>query len=429
MKIELSNDRGITVAKLVGRLDGFGAKEAEKILPPLPPGSSLVFDGSELSYLSSAGVRFLLSVHKDATAKNAKVALSALQPFCASVLEMSGLAGIIPVYGSPGEAAHELRNRGAEGGEGERCATDAGTFVFHPVSSVEGTIDILGDIANVIDCAITPGLVRSKPFFETEYSLGLGALGGSPDDYLPVMGEAVMLAGTMVWLPTDGNDTPDYMIPRKASTSVVLQTGFNASIRGGFNEFVEFTTAPDRPASVRDIYRALFDLAASRRLEFRGVLGLAMRAEIQEAFGAGITKSPLLVNRPVNGKMITDASNYDEWFESDKTPRNQGTTALICGAGEDLTADLSQIDQELLRRMFYINLANKASQDEVLHNHAVFFRNAPAPAGTRDMDVEMRRVVDEGEFADMRHLLDQTTVTSALIGVNYVQQVREDKNL
>jgi hypothetical protein len=71
-------------------------------------------------------------------------------------------------------------------------------------------------------------------------------------------------------------------------------------------------------------------------------------------------------------------------------------------------------------------LANKASQDEVLHNHAVFFRNAPAPGGTRDMDVEMRRVVDEGEFVDMRHLLDQTTITRALIAVNYVQEVRED---
>jgi hypothetical protein len=45
------------------------------------------------------------------------------------------------------------------------------------------------------------------------------------------------------------------------------------------------------------------------------------------------------------------------------------------------------------------------------------------------MDVEMRRVVEEGEFADMRHLLDQTTITSALVGVNYVQQVREDKNV
>jgi hypothetical protein len=42
------------------------------------------------------------------------------------------------------------------------------------------------------------------------------------------------------------------------------------------------------------------------------------------------------------------------------------------------------------------------------------------------MDVEMRRVVDAGEFVDMRHLLDQTTITRALIAVNYVQEVRED---
>jgi hypothetical protein len=56
----------------------------------------------------------------------------------------------------------------------------------------------------------------------------------------------------------------------------------------------------------------------------------------------------------------------------------------------------------------------------------VFFRNAPPPGGTHDMDVEMRRVVDEGEFVDMRHLLDQTTVKSGLIAVSYVQEVRED---
>lgn len=427
MKISLRKDRGVAVAALAGRLDGFGAKEAQQMFPSVAEGSSLVFDCSELSYLSSAGVRFLLGVHKAAAASGGKVALAALQPFCVSVLEMSGLSGLIPVYGSPGEAVHGLCNRGASGGA-EKRESPAGTFVFHPVGSTGGTIDILGDIANVIDCAITPELVAGKPFFETEYSLGLGALGGKPEDYLPVMGEAVMLAGTMVWLPTDGNDTPDYMIPRKASTSVVLQTGFNASIRGGFNEFAEFTAAPGRPASVRDIYRALFDLAKERRHDYRGILGLAMRAEIHEAFGAGITKSPLLVNRPANGKMITDPANYDEWFESDKTPRHQGATALICGAGEDLTADRSAIDQARLRRMFYINPANQGAQNEVLHNHAVFFRNAPARGGTHDMDVEMRRVVEAAEFTDMRHLLDQTTVTGAIIAVNYVQEVREDTN-
>ncbi len=426
MKIVVSEQCGVRVAALSGRLDGFGAKEAEKLVAGATFDSPLVLDCAELSYLSSAGVRFLLMVQKAASAGGAAFALSALQPFCASVLEMSGLAGMIPVYASSAEAVRALQGGSEAVESGERRDTDVGTFVFHTVGSTAGTIDILGDIANVIECAITPELVAGKPFFETEYSLGLGALGGAPEDYLPVMGEAVMLAGAMVWLPTDGNDTPDYMIPRKASTSVVLHTGFNASIRGGFNEFVEFTAPKGKPATVREIYRALFDLAKVRRADYRGVLGLAMRAEIGGAFGAGITKSPLLVNRPANGKMITDASNYDTWFESDKTPRHEGTTALICGAGEDLTADLSAIHQERLRRMFYINPANKGAQNEVLHNHAVFFHGAPPPGGTRDMDVEMRRVVEGGEFADMRHLLDQTTVTSALIAVSYVQEVRED---
>jgi len=425
MKIELRDENGVRIAALSGRLDGFGAKEAEKLVGGETVDVPLVLDCADLSYLSSAGVRLLLTLQKSASASGSALALSALQPFCASVLEMSGLSGMIPIYATTADAVQALRGGGASA-EGERRETEVGTFVFHTVGGMAGTIDILGDIANVIDCAITPELVAGKPFFESEYSLGLGALGGRPEDYLPVMGEAIMVAGTMVWLPTDGNDTPDYMIPRKASATVVLQTGFNASIRGGFNEFVEFSAAPRRPASVREIYRSLFDLAKARRKDYRGVLGLAMRAEIHEAFGAGITQSPLLTNRPANGKMITDPSNYDAWFESDKTPRNQGTTALICGAGEDLTADLSAIHQDRLRRMFYINPANKGAQNEVLHNHAVFFRNAPSPGGTRDMDVEMRRVVDEGEFVDMRHLLDQTTITRALIGVNYTQEVRED---
>ena len=425
MKISTDKRDNITVVGLDGRLDGFGAKEAA-MLPSLAKGGLVVLDCGALTYLSSAGVRLLLSAHKEAAGSGGGLAVAAVQPFCASVLEMSGLTGMIPVFANVDQAVHELRGRAVTGNAGEICDTPSGRFVFHPVGSGAGTIDILGDIANVIGCSITQDLVADKPFFETEYSLGLGALGGTPDDYLPVMGEAIMVAGTMVWLPTDGHDTPDYMIPRKASTSVVLHTGFNASLRGGFNEFVEFTAPAGKPANIRDIYRALFDLARERRFDFRGVIGLAMRAEIHEAFGAGITKSPLLSNRPANGKPITDPLNFGEWFESDSTPRNQGTTALICGAGADLGADLSRLDQERLRRMFYINPANKGTVTEVLHNHAVFFTGAPPPGGSHDMDVEMRRVVDSAEFADMRHLLDQTTVTSALIAVSYVQDVRDD---
>lgn len=426
MNLTWSEMDEVTVVRLAGRLDGHGAKEAAAAVPADLASRRVVLDLAEVSYLSSAGVRLLLTWHKAAGGAGGAVVFAAVQPYCAEVLDMSGLAGVIPVFADVGQAVHELRGHDGPGAKAETCETTAGRFVFHPLGAGRGTIDIMGDIANVIDCAITADRVVAKPFFETEYSLGLGALGAKPEDYLPVMGEAIMVAGTMVWLPTDGNDEPDYLIPRKASTTVMLRTGFNASLRGGFNEFVEFTAPQGKPATIRDIYRALFDLARERRFDYRGVLGLAMRAEIAEAFGAGIRKSPLRSSRPDNGLPITDLANYAEWFESDVAPRHRDVTALICGAGEDMTMEMPWPAQEMLRRMFYVNPANQGAQTETLHNHAVFFSGAPAPGGTRDMDVEMRRVVEEGEFVDMRHLLDQTTVKSASIAVSYVQEVRED---
>jgi anti-anti-sigma factor len=426
MNLTWSEMDEVTVVRLEGRLDGHGAKEAAAAVPSDLASRRVVLDFAEVSYLSSAGVRLILAWHKATATSGGAVVFAAVQPFCAEVLDMSGLAGVIPVFADVGQAVHELRGHDGPGAAAETCETGAGRFVFHPLGSGHGTIDIMGDIANVLDCAITADRVVGKPFFETEYSLGLGALGAKPEDYLPVMGEAIMVAGTMVWLPTDGNDEPDYMIPRKASTTVVLHTGFNASLRGGFNEFAEFTAPVGKPATIRDIYRALFDLARERRFDYRGIIGLAMRAEIAEAFGAGLRKSPLRSNRPANGLPITDLANYAEWFESDAEPRHRNVTALICGAGEDMTMEMPWPAQGMLRRMFYVDPANQSAQTETLHNHAVFFTGAPPPGGTRDMDVEMRRVVDESEFVDMRHLLDQTTVKSALIAVSYVQEVRED---
>ena len=98
MKIEISDDHGVAVVRLEGRLDGFGAQEAGKVLAALAGGSRVVFDFAGVSYLSSAGVRLLLSSHKAALASGGAVVLASLQPFCASVLDMSGLAGMIPAF-------------------------------------------------------------------------------------------------------------------------------------------------------------------------------------------------------------------------------------------------------------------------------------------------------------------------------------------
>ena len=67
MKIEITGKSCVRVAELSGRLDGFGAKEAEKSIASQTIDAPLVLDCKELSYLSSAGVRFLLGVQKAAS--------------------------------------------------------------------------------------------------------------------------------------------------------------------------------------------------------------------------------------------------------------------------------------------------------------------------------------------------------------------------
>jgi hypothetical protein len=48
------------------------------------------------------------------------------------------------------------------------------------------------------------------------------------------------------------------------------------------------------------------------------------------------------------------------------------------------------------------------------------------PEQPTDLEAEIHSVIENGTFIDMRHLLDTSTVTEALIGVNYIQEYRSD---
>ena len=59
-------------------------------------------------------------------------------------------------------------------------------------------------------------------------------------------GEMITLYGTMVWLPTDGNNTPDFLTPLDSGGDVPVYTGYNITLDGPFNEY--FTLDATNPA-------------------------------------------------------------------------------------------------------------------------------------------------------------------------------------
>ncbi len=91
--------------RLSGRLDStasVGLETTVKAATDSKP-AALVIDFKEVDFLSSAGLRVMLSAAKRCRQQGTKIALHSLRPPIADVFEMGGLTAFLPAY--PDEAA------------------------------------------------------------------------------------------------------------------------------------------------------------------------------------------------------------------------------------------------------------------------------------------------------------------------------------
>lgn len=92
------------VAALAGRLDTASAAEAEARLLALLARGPLVADLAMVRYVSSAGLRVLLKVAKQAMASGHGFSICGLQSPVREVFEISGFDRIIPAHRTRAEA-------------------------------------------------------------------------------------------------------------------------------------------------------------------------------------------------------------------------------------------------------------------------------------------------------------------------------------
>jgi hypothetical protein len=285
---------------------------------------------------------------------------------------------------------------------------------------------VTGDLDKVLHAKMTEADIRAKKFSEITYSLGLGALGADVKEAMPLLGEMITLYGAMVWLPTDGNNTPDFLTPQDTKGDIPVYTGFNITLDGPFNEYLTLDTKDPNGISITDIYRTIFSSAHDRVPGFRGVVAVTIWGILSGLASSGIKKSPLASAAPPGGATIMDPRYRAEWMASDTGMSYSGDTLVSFGIGVDLTGDLSKYDPETLDALYYANPANRgASKQMYLHNHGVVFRGVPYDASL-DLNSQVKKITNEAQFVDMRHLLDSTRLKKAKIGVAYIQDIVKD---
>ncbi len=107
--IDMQTVDGAIVAAIAGRLDGAAAPEADESLSGLiGPQSTLIVDLAGLSYVSSAGLRVLLKLAKQAKGSKARLVLSGVTDGVKEVFEISGFTSIFSIYPDRGQALAAL---------------------------------------------------------------------------------------------------------------------------------------------------------------------------------------------------------------------------------------------------------------------------------------------------------------------------------
>lgn len=100
MEVRINKESEVTTVAFVGRLDTPAAQEVAAEIEPLKDDAAtgtIVMDCSELTYISSSGLRIFLSLRKAAANKGGKVIVKGISKDIRQVFMMTGFLNLFEI--------------------------------------------------------------------------------------------------------------------------------------------------------------------------------------------------------------------------------------------------------------------------------------------------------------------------------------------
>lgn len=99
MEVKITKESNQVLVKLIGRLDTPASQDVAQELEPLreDAAGTIILDCSELSYISSSGLRIFLTLRKAAAEKGGKVIVRDISEAIRSVFMMTGFLNLFEI--------------------------------------------------------------------------------------------------------------------------------------------------------------------------------------------------------------------------------------------------------------------------------------------------------------------------------------------
>jgi anti-sigma B factor antagonist len=423
MDIISEREDGVLTVIPHGRFDGEGAGVfGEYIRSVLEDDDCNIAVGmAGVPYISSGGIRIILSVKKQMKKRGGDLVLYSVSEFPVKVLETSGLDGVFRIFDDRNSALKYFRcNSGfniIEDLAVRQKRRPGYSLTIEHISAKKPDMHVSGSIMDLLNSRICESDVVTRDIMGADYSLGLGAMGDCKEDAMVRMGEFVTLKNTIAWFPTDESGLPDYFTVVSSSPGVCYYSGYSAGVRGRFNEIVTIT--PDDPVggiTAEGVSEEIFALAEERGKHFSGIACVVIWGILSEFSGRRIKKSPLKGNGPENRLRVDHPDNRKEWFIAGSVPEYRGKTMLAFGvlAKRDIVSPGVE-DSDLIERII-----PRGYGGNIFRNiHGVVFSGLSWDDNP-DPERRISTAFDEGEVLDVMHVLGSTAFKKVRIGVYYI---------
>ena len=300
--------------RLDGRLDNYWAtqlgSELEEGIRQGHHRIRLVMSGT--TYMSSAGIRVLLSYFKKLKALNGCLIVADPSAAVQGILQTAGMKDLF--CGSTEKALERERHVQKKGGTAYETYPLAGGG---PMSCL-----IHGLAARVERGGYTARDVYRLPADRETFSVGLGASGDGFDDCKNRFGEYIAVAGTAVSQPTDVTAMPDYQVASGPFTPVI-QSLYGLTFKGSFPLMIRFDAENDlEPVKLSSLAKTALEACGSNQA------GLVMLAESAGLVGASLRRSPVL-DAPAGG--LYKYPDVRNWLSF--TPERAYRHTLVCVVG------------------------------------------------------------------------------------------------